>query len=250
VTGLTTRDWARIDDFLVSLSQHRTIAGFFSKMLELLPSLIPFGGSGCLIETSGLLPAIRNYVQSDQKWVRSFNEYFCRIATPPDRGTDTFSANLKDLRRINYDEYVNDFLAPQGIGSSAGFLLSGPAGGAGYTVVCNRLRSERKFSERELEILRTVERHVKGSYGMLLSIQGLSRLPILRVELGAFARVLSRRECEVVSLLLKRLRPADIARELGISPLTAKKHVSNIYEKLDVTDRRQLFRKMLEGGTA
>jgi DNA-binding CsgD family transcriptional regulator len=248
VIGLTGKDWARIDDFLVSLSPQRTTAGFFSRLLELLPSLIPFEGSACLIEMGAGLPAIRGSVQTDPRWVRSFNEYFCRIATPPDCGADTFSANLKDLKRINFDEYVNDFLAPQDIGSSAGFfLLADAACDAGYTIVCNRLRSEPKFGERELETLRAAERHLKNAFDLLCVIENLSKLPVLRVELGKFSRVLSERECEVVALLLKRQRPAQIACELRISPLTVKKHIGNIYEKLDVTDRRQLFQKLSAG---
>jgi DNA-binding CsgD family transcriptional regulator len=246
VYRMTKRDWSLMDEFLLSLSSERTIVGFSAKILERITSLVSFEGSGCLIETRDGVPTIQGSIQSDSKWTRDFNEYYGRIATPPDTAKSTFSASLRDLKKINYREYISDFLDPQRIGSSAGLVLFDAPCEKSFVVVCNRLRSEKRFSERELAVLGIAERHVRNTYGMLRMIDDLSRLPILSVELGKFARLLSERECEVLKLLIGRLRPAEIAAELRISPLTVKKHIGNIYVKLDVTSRRQLLKKLLD----
>lgn len=54
---------------------------------------------------------------------------------------------------------------------------------------------------------------------------------------------LSKREAEVALLVEKGLRNAQIAEELYISETTVKKHISNIFEKLEITGRNQMAEK-------
>ena len=53
------------------------------------------------------------------------------------------------------------------------------------------------------------------------------------------AEELSTRELEVLRLISRGMENAEIARELGISPRTAKNHVSNILAKLGLSSRIQ-----------
>ncbi len=59
---------------------------------------------------------------------------------------------------------------------------------------------------------------------------------------------LTQRELELLPLIAQRLTVAEIARDLVISPNTVKKHLSNIYTKLGVHNRRQAVVKALEVG--
>jgi LuxR family maltose regulon positive regulatory protein len=54
---------------------------------------------------------------------------------------------------------------------------------------------------------------------------------------------LSERELEVLALLAQRLSNKEIARALSISPMTVKRHSSNIYQKLTVENRREAVAK-------
>jgi len=54
---------------------------------------------------------------------------------------------------------------------------------------------------------------------------------------------LSAREKQVLNLLAKGLRNKDIAEHLHISVFTAKRHTENIYRKLSVHNRIELFQK-------
>ncbi len=54
---------------------------------------------------------------------------------------------------------------------------------------------------------------------------------------------LSERELEVLALLAQRLTNKEIARSLSISPMTVKRHSSNIYQKLAVGGRREAVAK-------
>jgi DNA-binding CsgD family transcriptional regulator len=51
---------------------------------------------------------------------------------------------------------------------------------------------------------------------------------------------LTEREAQVVRLLVTGLSNAAIAVELGVSAATVKKHLENVYAKLDVGGRGQL----------
>lgn len=56
-------------------------------------------------------------------------------------------------------------------------------------------------------------------------------------------RMLSQREKEVLKFILEKRKRKDIAQVLFVTESTIKKHTSNIYKKLDVTNRTELFDK-------
>lgn len=55
----------------------------------------------------------------------------------------------------------------------------------------------------------------------------------------ALLSVLTDREAEVLQLLAHHLTNKEIAAELSISPMTVKRHISNVFDKLGVGSRRQ-----------
>jgi DNA-binding NarL/FixJ family response regulator len=63
-------------------------------------------------------------------------------------------------------------------------------------------------------------------------------------------RMLTERECEVLSLVASGLSNAEIADRLCISPATAKTHVAHLLTKLDARDRVQLVIVAYQAGLA
>jgi len=59
---------------------------------------------------------------------------------------------------------------------------------------------------------------------------------------------LSERERDVLSLLAQRMTDKEIAKALTISPLTVKRHATNIYGKLQVSGRREAVAKAIRLG--
>jgi DNA-binding CsgD family transcriptional regulator len=68
----------------------------------------------------------------------------------------------------------------------------------------------------------------------------------LGTSMGAFRTRyrLSRREAEVVELVLLGYRNRDIAITLGTSPTTIKKHLTHIFDKVGVDTRTQLITRL------
>ena len=54
---------------------------------------------------------------------------------------------------------------------------------------------------------------------------------------------LTRRETEVLCALLKNKKRKEIAEELFVTEHTVKKHTGNVFSKLGVSSREELFQK-------
>jgi LuxR family maltose regulon positive regulatory protein len=61
----------------------------------------------------------------------------------------------------------------------------------------------------------------------------------------AMIESLTQRESEILEMLSQRLQDKEIAKHLNISPTTVKSHLKNIYQKLDVHNRREA---VVQGG--
>ncbi len=57
---------------------------------------------------------------------------------------------------------------------------------------------------------------------------------------------LTRRECEIALLVCQGMSNGEIAENLCISEATVKKHISNIFEKLDCSRREQIRQRLFE----
>lgn len=60
------------------------------------------------------------------------------------------------------------------------------------------------------------------------------------------AKILTKREHEVFSLLILNKTTKDIALELGISEKTVRNHISNVIQKLDVNGRASAVVELLK----
>ena len=79
-------------------------------------------------------------------------------------------------------------------------------------------------------------------------LQTGTRVGISINDIAGLPESLSPREKEVLALLVERLTNKEIGEKLFISTSTVKRHTHSIYEKLDVTGRREAVTKARELG--
>ena len=68
----------------------------------------------------------------------------------------------------------------------------------------------------------------------------------LGMTMGAFSQRyrLSRREAQIVELVMLGYRNRDIAGALGTAPATIKKHLTHVFDKVGVDTRTQLVSRI------
>lgn len=126
------------------------------------------------------------------------------------------------------------------------FMAAVRAGASGYLtntldparlphVVQGALRGEpavpRKFVSRLLDELRTRERRRS------VVLEGRGRI------------ALTAREWDVVELLLRSATTSEMAAELGVAPVTVRRHIGSVEQKLGVTTRAEVV-ELLSAATA
>jgi DNA-binding CsgD family transcriptional regulator len=97
-------------------------------------------------------------------------------------------------------------------------------------------RTGSDFSDETAERLSLLNSVLKFAASMMWAAQASN--PDIRAQALSSSRcLLTPREFQVLSFLANGARDADIARECGIAPLTAKKHVEHILVKLGAATR-------------
>jgi DNA-binding CsgD family transcriptional regulator len=99
------------------------------------------------------------------------------------------------------------------------------------TAVLNQLLLNTDSEDERLVILR---KHLDGN---LKTVQPVTNLQILTL-----------REVEILTMLDKNLLNKEIANELFISESTVKRHIANIYKKLNINNRREAMSWLRDQG--
>jgi DNA-binding NarL/FixJ family response regulator len=85
---------------------------------------------------------------------------------------------------------------------------------------------------------------------MSLAVEALANAPTIRAINAAGLNLLSKRELEVVKLLVQGLSNSEIARQLQLSQHTVKNHLFRIFDKLGVSSRIELVHMTLSQSTS
>ena len=150
------------------------------------------------------------------------------------RDSDTMSDEYRESTAIFKDIY-----AKQGIyyGIRSYLVYKGKVV-ANVSAFSSKERGD--FSQRDLFVLDTIAPHIALRIGRSLAETESSEIAEKRLE--GFSKLgLTAREQEIASKVVDGLSDSDIAESLCISRSTLKKHIYNIYQKLDVNNRVQLY---------
>jgi DNA-binding CsgD family transcriptional regulator len=85
-----------------------------------------------------------------------------------------------------------------------------------------------------------------GGQPWFLAVSRAPSTPLHRAKAAAATQrfALSERQSDILELLLQGIRSAEIARRLGISPSTLEKHLSVLYQRVEVDNRSALIARV------
>lgn len=141
------------------------------------------------------------------------------------------------------DEFYTEYLVPQGIRFSTGFLLHDQLG-TPKVIFCMDRTGRVNFSEGEMESLYYLSAHLDNLHRNFYVAP-----PEIQTGLSHAFRpdaALTPREEEIAGLLCAGLSPETVAQKLFISRKTVYKHISHIHAKLNVSTQQELMVKLLK----
>ena len=158
----------------------------------------------------------------------------------------TSVADVITRRRLERTEFFNDFLARDGLHYGMNYY----AYSAGLNIGDLRIwrgRGGEEFSRRDIAVLDAIGPAFTNAMLVALAREGhedgVLSLTISVERLGLQAS-LTRREKEIVLAVLLGKTDNQIATECGIAYTTVRTHLKHVFEKLGVTGRSQLFRRV------
>lgn len=142
--------------------------------------------------------------------------------------------------------FYRDYLAKYDLGSVAGISI---IGGEKLKGAVTLYKSEKNgdFTDRDLYILEKLMPHLQNVLGQeeKEEKERNEAVRILKYQYG-----ITRKEMDVLCLILQGCSNGEIAEARGISQNTVKSQVADIFGKTGVKSRTQLFRLLMEKGIA
>jgi DNA-binding CsgD family transcriptional regulator len=129
--------------------------------------------------------------------------------------------------RFRRTRLLTEVLAPVSACHMILIMLIPPTNGE--FVYFGTTRADPDFTDEDLELCRNMQPCLVALYAMLTTAE--------RAIPDAATTALTRRERIVLGLLADGLTAAAIARRLSTRPATVRKHLQNLYAKLDTSDR-------------
>ncbi len=239
-----------IESFLLKCGSVHNMQNFCGTIAEELHSLIPYDEARVIfLNESGKIEGCVLYGVKKKIW-DTFMEYYAEneisstyLLDRPLHITTAERVTLcdwTDRRRQNYNRrFYEEYVRPLHLYYCLGFGLADMENCIRCIISLDR-KSNVPYTDEELTTLKRVRPHLENLFiNMLLS-------PAKEFSPQAFLmeqNKLTNREKEIAILLCKGVRPNQIAERLCISVTTVYKHIDNLYKKMGITCRQELFAK-------
>ena len=242
--------WKTCSDFIIECGNQHEPYRFSLTVLEKIRDIIPYDQALFLMLDGNRKIARRHFIGFTDRWMSMYLNYYAR-STATDFSLDREAVEQEgggyvslidwhDFDWIN-DGFIVNYIKPRRLSQSLSFTLF-DLKGAPATVFCIDRLVDKRFTDREVEIIKLLTAHLGNLYkNMFVRPSGQLRIwDKVRDEVD-----LTPREKEVLDLLCQGVKPAYISRELRISLGTTNKHIAHIYRKLGVDSKQELLVKLL-----
>ncbi len=244
---LKETEWNTINSILLEIYTIKNIDIMAEKLLKMFRMLIPYSkGYFVVLDKNQNIKYEKSFfigIDEDKKkeyinyfYEKDYLRYVYDIITETTvyRDTDIIEEEVRTKT-----EFYRHYLMPLKIPYGAGILLMRNEKLIG---IINLFRNKElgDFTEKDIYILGVLKKHLANITYNLINDNNIndqeSKLEGLYNDYN-----LSDREKEVIWLIKQGYANVDISEEMMISISTVKKHIYNIYSKLNVNSRTQLL---------
>jgi DNA-binding CsgD family transcriptional regulator len=243
---LDHREWLRINDIILlihSMDDFTTMRQYFLDAIQLL---VPHTKSTFYLledHKSDLILIDPVSINCDANFLRSYEKTFesaqyGKVAINARksivyRDTDLMSESV----RVSTEAYES-FLCPHNIPFGGGIIIANSGNVLGE-VTFFRSQEQGDFSDKELYILNVLMEHLVNRF--LLERKAVDRSSVEEITSKLMALQLTSREITITKLVVEGYNNENISARLCITVNTIKKHLQNIFTKLEVNSRTQLL---------
>ena len=239
----------KLNEFILQCGSIHESYRFCTNALEQLAKLIPFDQGRIYFLNEQLAIFDEYLIGVNPSVTKDYREYYSKLDGSRYAISSRHSMNKGIPGKIDWtlisdsEQFVREHLRPQKIHYSTGIQLP-DLNGTPKVLFCMDRTGNVQYSDAEIEALKFLCAHLSNLYqNFYASNPGLCHSN--SASKTSVEQLLTRREKELLPLLLQGLTAQLIADKLVISSQTVLKHISHIYEKLEVRSRVELFGKIL-----
>ncbi len=238
-----TPEWEDVFEFVEACSKAHTVRDFASRVIQYAQDIVRFDQALVyFIDGNGRIRD-QYLLEIASEYSNLYQVLFADLVEEPYHMSNSQAGTLFsepiltliDWKKEPSREMINLVIRPRGLTYTMSMVFFDNYGRP-RTIICLDKVKDRPFKEQEvvniakaLPVLGSI--HENYFYKQSSSIE--RELP------------LTKREMEIANLLCQGITPSNISSILHISTATTYKHVSNIYNKLDVRNQLELLAFML-----
>lgn len=237
--------------FLVRCSSEYDPCDFLAVIVRGLKDLIPYDQARILfLDISGKITSSLLYGVSKKSW-EIFMDYYANdisgsiysLKSPLhlSSGEKINFCDWTDPERIRkHEEFYRDYVCPLHLKHCMGIGFSDAENCLRAIISLDRTR-DLPYSQNDKHLIRSIHPLLANHFTALMTTpkQELSIIALWGTQYN-----LTKREIEIVDLMTGGLSSGQIAERLGLSIKTVYRHTANVYEKLRISNREELFALM------
>ncbi|KAF5087939.1 Bacterial regulatory protein, luxR family [anaerobic digester metagenome] len=244
--------WEKINHLVLNCGNIRDPKEFCVQIITEIRKIIPMDMARIYFLNDRLEICDQILFDVDLYWVDAYHDYFSkidggrysifnRIQKDGHYYLPNISNRVQNWNLEEGNEFVRDYLKPQGIHHSLGISLQDLYNSPKCLLIFDRIRLN-KFSKKELSDIKLIMSHLENLYQNFY-------VPVPHLENSGnkpdICELLTMREQEVANLLKNGVTPDHISKKLCISLTTVYKHITHIHSKLNVNNRQELLVKLI-----
>lgn len=243
--------WESLYQFLLNCGKEHDPYNFCGKIVQELHNLVLYDQARVIfISVTGKINGSMLYGANQHDW-NTFMSYYLEDTIGslyslkrPLKISEKEKVSLCDWtdnnRKIKYRDFAENYVQPLRLKYCLGMGLSDSENCIRSIITLDRIQQP-CFTEDDITLIRLLHPLLENLFiNMLLPTpEPFSTLSFIGNQYS-----LTDREIEVAELLCNGATPSTISSRLCVSVTTIYKHIANMYKKLNITNRQELFAKL------